>query len=646
MMPEECLKQLVEKLELLYRELKGFVCPGYEPEKKLLALYIAELKDCRVSKQNVITKLEEYKIMLSDQEKAYIVQIDELEIKVLELTAQLQGILKPTDVPTADITYKRPVLVGKDKWSMVDVDVRSFVMSDFLIEKAVKSLRYDGTQDLDFLVPKIYLLAKKNYKYGADSNYGFSEYWMFPYELRHVRSKLLAGDCVANHEEIYTSEGLKIVGDLKEGDMVLSYNFDSKKFCEKPIVKIWEKGELPCKRVHLRNGSTIDVTENHPLWVRTNQYGESKYEKTCLSDVSESLWYRRKMPVAKKIPYKVKDLDWLNEELCFVAGHFIAEGWTEKKSNRVFTSGYDCPIIAEALEKNNIPFSEKSNSNGVPIINFLKSDFRNFLGKFKTSSLNITIPEEIFHLPEKKLRKFLEGYLLGDGYIDKRKYEFKHSNKFVYNTISENLKDDLVRLHLQLGEPLYSYLSVNHGGLGKNPIWRIHYNPESFFGRDYGYDGLSETSIVKVEDLGKVKVRDFHVKDTSTFFFKNGLCSHQCDDWANWIGAHLKAANIPRNRWLISCGFTRNNIGHATVYVKDSTEIWRHLNSTKRDYGYSDLKKYPSKNNKSDTIGIKPNGFWFSYNDVFSIHQFESAEAETSFNNILGGKVKITRTAR
>ena len=306
---EEQLKALIEKFELLCKRLQSFICPGFEHEKELVVLYLAELKDCRESKQIVLNKLEEYKLMLSDQEEAYSMQIKELAFKVLELTAQLQNVLKPTNVPTANITYSRPVLVGPNKWSTAKVDVRNFVMSDFLIEESVKRLVYDGSQDLDELIPKIYLLAKKNYKYGADSNYGFSEYWMFPYELRHVREKLLAADC---------------------------------------------------------------------------------------------------------------------------------------------------------------------------------------------------------------------------------------------------------------------------------------------------------------------------------------------DDWANWIGAHLKAANIPRNKWLISCGYTRNNIGHATLYAKDSNSEWRHLNSTKRDYSYADLKKYPSKNNGNDSIGIKPSGFWFSYNDQFSIHQFESTEAEETFNKILGNKVKIT----
>jgi predicted transglutaminase-like cysteine proteinase len=115
-----------------------------------------------------------------------------------------------------------------------------------------------------------------------------------------------------------------------------------------------------------------------------------------------------------------------------------------------------------------------------------------------------------------------------------------------------------------------------------------------------------------------------------------------CDDWSNWIASHFAAANIPRHLWLVSCGTTRNGFGHSTIYCKDSEKNWHHLNSTKPDYRYDDLKKYPSNKDETDKIGIKDGGFWFSYNDAWSIHKFESTEAAaTSKKEKL--KIKIKR---
>jgi len=103
-----------------------------------------------------------------------------------------------------------------------------------------------------------------------------------------------------------------------------------------------------------------------------------------------------------------------------------------------------------------------------------------------------------------------------------------------------------------------------------------------------------------------------------------------CEDWAITIGSYFAAARIPRNRWLVSAGKARNGIGHATFYAKDSTGTWRHLNST-TGFSFPDLKDYPDNKSEKDHWGIAEDGFWFSFNDWFSIHKFESKEAQDSF---------------
>lgn len=269
---------------------------------------ISRLQKIIKSKETYEHSLQQSIQLLREKEGENTQKIKELE----QIAKNLIDKIKPIDIPSADITYQRPVLVGEKKFESVKIDVRNFIMPDFLIEKELKKrkLVFNGTQDLDYLIPKIYKLAKKNYKYGYDNKYGFSEYWMFPYELRAVRNRNLAADC---------------------------------------------------------------------------------------------------------------------------------------------------------------------------------------------------------------------------------------------------------------------------------------------------------------------------------------------DDWANWIGSHLAAANIPRNQWLISVGWTRSNIGHATLYCKASDNNWYHLNSTKPDYSFDDLKGFPNNKDKTDKIGIKENGFWFSYNDLFSIHKFENTTTAREFKKQLGKKIKIER---
>jgi len=116
-----------------------------------------------------------------------------------------------------------------------------------------------------------------------------------------------------------------------------------------------------------------------------------------------------------------------------------------------------------------------------------------------------------------------------------------------------------------------------------------------------------------------------------------------CDDWANWIASYFAAAGLPRNRWLVSCGYTRSGFGHATLYVKDDSGTWRHLNSTRPHHRYRQLSKFPANDDPRDNIGIHNDKFWFSYNDRFSINKFEVPEAESTFNKELGNKINIKR---
>jgi len=254
-----------------------------------------KLGNCEKTVKEKEEKIKKLLLSLKDANKTIEKKKEEIK-NINSYVEELEGKLKPVNIPSADITYFRPVLIGKNQWIQVEIDVRNFIMPDFEIEKQLrkKHLIYDGKKDLDKLIPKVYRLAKSNYKYGNDTNYGFSEFWMFPYELRTVLSKGKAGDC---------------------------------------------------------------------------------------------------------------------------------------------------------------------------------------------------------------------------------------------------------------------------------------------------------------------------------------------DDWSIMIGSYFAAANIPRNIWLVSAGFTRKRFGHATIYAKDSKGDWRHLNSTKPDYNYKDLKEFPDNKNESDKVGIKPSGFWFSFNDLFSIHKFETKEA-------------------
>lgn len=463
-----------------------------------------------------------------------------------------------------------------DKIAMYATDWRTAWRKDNLVEwlpKAIKiptslllATKYIASIDnKKAKMLAILSFVETNFKYVKDK-----EVWKVDEHWNTVEEswKLKTGDCVANYEEVYTIDGIKKVGDLCVGDLLLSYDFRKNKTCYKPITKIWEKGELEISRVYLRNGQHIDITDNHPLWARINQQGASQYNKTYLKDIDLTRWWKRKLPIMKKVPYHVSKTPSMHEDLYFVIGHYIAEGWKDK--SQVSDSGYALTEhIIPVLEIHEIPFTEYRNNSGVPCITFKKSWFKNYLRIFKENSFDINIPEEIFHLTENKIRKFLDGMYLGDGhngnYLDKRGYI---SNKGkCYSTSSEQLAKDIQRLGLQIGESYHIWKQEKHGGVGKKPIWRITYNSRSCFLRDFGHDNLSEVSISYIEKIGKTYMRDFEVKDTHTFVFKNGLVSHQCEDGAIVIYALARFYGIPDYQMYLTAGDTTFG-GHCyLVYI-------------------------------------------------------------------------------
>jgi len=394
------------------------------------------------------------------------------------------------------------------------------------------------------------------------------------------------GDCIATFEEIYTESGLKRVKDIEIGDKVLSYDFDNEKFVYKPIVKIWEKGFLPAKKVTFKNGSSNVLTGDHPMVARVNQQGKSKYKKIPLSDIDMTRWWRRKIPIAKKIPYKVSDVGWLTEDLCFVLGHFLAEGWY---SSKVGTSGYDIPEhIVPILDAHSIPYSLGENGSGVPQINFLRSEFKDFLSKQKSDSFNIHIERWILKLPESKLRAVMNGHFIGDGhnsqYPDKRGY--KSNKELVHSTSSYRFAQDLQQIALQLGFSFHTWRQVFHGGAGdkkdgRHPIYRLTYNPNSYFLRNYGYEDISEVSIKFIADLPKIEMRDFEVEGTHNFICKNGNIYHNCEDGAFLMHSIALHAGIPADQlrtygglvWADNYGITTG--GHAwTSYKRETDDEW------------------------------------------------------------------------
>lgn len=85
---------------------------------------------------------------------------------------------------------------------------------------------------------------------------------------------------------------------------------------------------------------------------------------------------------------------------------------------------------------------------------------------------------------------------------------------------------DFQRIGLQIGKTFHIWKQVDHQGIGTKPIYRITYNSNSHFLKNYGYPNVSEVSIREFKKIGRENMRYFSIAETNTFVFKNGIIGH------------------------------------------------------------------------------------------------------------------------
>ena len=531
-------------------------------------------------------------------------QIEELNAQIpKESSIDLYCNAKFKKIP--NIAYKGKREINTTPYS---VYLNEMIQPDsFEVIKFKKGI--DMTDNMLYNAVKIGNKVAQWMTWDSDNNLSKSgDYYLTPSEALCRRK----GDCIAEYELIITKDGLKSAKEINIGDLVLSYDFNNSEYCWKPIINKWNKGKIPCYRVSFRNGQTIDVTDNHHMAIRNNSYAQklnkSIYIKKELKDVeidcSEQSW-KRKVPCAIKVPYIPKDIEWLTEELCFVIGHFLAEGSHFNGRSHIETSGHDIiEHILPILDKYKIPYKTRVNNSNCPIAIFLDSWFKEYLNTFTMGCFKLKLPDELLYLPENKLNKIVDGYFLGDGH-----YHYRgDKQEKIYSTSSDSFAKQLQIIGLRIGMPFYSWLQVHHGGSGNKPIWRLYDASFSEFRRHFGHKDLSETSITSINPIGDIQCYDWEVSDTHIFFFANGIATFQCEDHANIV------ASISQE-FGVAYGFAEGIGWHCfNVFVHQEN---LHVLDTVEDSAYTSL--YDKSDYKINYIVTKDNTYQVNGSVSFGI---------------------------
>jgi len=154
----------------------------------------------------------------------------------------------------------------------------------------------------------------------------------------------------------------------------------------------------------------------------------------------------------------------VDNDLCWLIGFFVAEGFTQKAINNKGTYRYNIWLSNKKL--NILKRARKIISDKFGIKTIIKQDKRTGVYDLTVSSLplfyvferllelpkgcsNKIVPKLIFQLSKKKIKFFLAGYIDGDGtyYTDKNNYSV-----IKMSTVSRKLANDLAYLFLIFGK--------------------------------------------------------------------------------------------------------------------------------------------------------------------------------------------------
>lgn len=268
---------------------------------------------------------------------------------------------------------------------------------------------------------------------------------------------ILAGDNGSGkaqplHSKIYTPNGYIRMGDIKLGDKV--YDKDGN-ICN--VTGIFPQGIKERYLVKLKDGSTAECCNEH-LWVvnTVNNIKKRKFDKLQIKTLKEIMkdgllaksgrGYKYFIPTQKAIE---------NNEIelpvdPYILGVLIGDGYIKQ---RCFFSTNEKDLVEKVrnkLPKNHI-IKKCSEKNYSYLISNVENSKKNSIIKgLRTLKLHGKgseekfIPEIYFKSSIKQRQELLKGLFDTDGYIAK-------NNSKSITTVSENLKNDIMRLCHSLG---------------------------------------------------------------------------------------------------------------------------------------------------------------------------------------------------
>ncbi len=275
------------------------------------------------------------------------------------------------------------------------------------------------------------------------------------------KSARIVGDCFVKNTQILTTKGLFPIQKIDRGNFVYTHKGIQE------VVELYEMPEKELLKITLNNGISVIGTKSQKFKILNK---DLKYEWKEARDLRKDdfVVIKADYPDFKEnIKLKLFNNKYLelNENIAYLLGQFLSDGWINKKNNRIgFCSSSEAIInkikfilenefgyIAN-IETKNQNYQTNSGQliqsqlsviriNNRILCNFLAKTF-NLIGKDAHTK---EIPYQILISPKKTVYSFISGLIDGDGSVHNSR------NVIRYISTSEKLINKLLLMTQQLG---------------------------------------------------------------------------------------------------------------------------------------------------------------------------------------------------
>lgn len=363
---------------------------------------------------------------------------------------------------------------------------------------------------------------------GAFGAFAFKNYEIAHFRLLSDTNFAPYGKCLSGNSKIWTTTGVKQIKNIKQGDLVYSFDFNTSKTIKSPVLNTVMSGIKPVYEIKTCHRK-IKATAEHPFLLSTGKY--KTIEELTINDylilptLSDDNIEYPKLIVEETDKWKYDNkLKIISEDTLknnfkeFVKffGFMLGDGWLDKSNNTV------CFSLGDRLDKSQkyVDFLDRLNINhriihqnttkATCIVHsvYLYKLFEQL--DFITGSHNKIVPSWIWSLPNDYKKAFIFGLGDADGcYLD--------DNFCQIIMVNENIINNVRELCMQVGFSVTNVWGENYKGIKFGITSRDMIDIDSKYHIE---------KIRKIKYVGKEEVYDIQVDNNLHNFIANGIVVH------------------------------------------------------------------------------------------------------------------------